>query len=109
HQGMTYYEILGVHRKSTLEELKEARRQAALAAHPDRGGSEERMALVNEAFEVLSDRKRRKRYEIELAARGYTCPTCEGEGVVYRRKGWTARELFRCAECSGAGVLIRSV
>lgn len=106
---MTYYEILGVHRKSTLEEIREGRRRAALEAHPDKGGSEERMALVNEAYRVLTDKKLRRKYDIEIGARGHTCPACEGEGVTSKRRGWTARELRRCVECHGAGVLIRSV
>lgn len=106
---MTYYEILGVHRKSTPEEIKEAWRRAAFDAHPDRGGSEEQMALVNEAYRVLSDKKLRRKYDIEISARGHTCPTCGGEGVTAKRRGWTARELRRCTECNGAGVLVRSV
>lgn len=104
---MTHYERLGVHRKFTPEELKEGRRKAAFFAHPDKGGSEEAMALVNEAYRVLADKKLRRKYDIEIGAKGHTCPTCEGEGVSYRRKGWTKRELRRCAECHGAGVLVR--
>jgi len=106
---VTYYEILGVHRKSTPEEIKEGRRKAAFAAHPDKGGSEEAMALVNEAYRVLTDKKLRRKYDIEIGSKGHTCPSCEGEGVVYRRRGWTARESRRCAECAGAGVLVRAV
>jgi DnaJ homolog subfamily C member 3 len=38
-------------------------RKAALAAHPDKGGSEAKMAVVNEAYEVLSDPELRQRYD----------------------------------------------
>ncbi len=38
-------------------------RRAALAAHPDKGGSEAKMAVVNEAYEVLSDPELRQRFD----------------------------------------------
>ncbi len=38
-------------------------RKAALAAHPDKGGSEAKMAVVNEAYEVLSNPELRQRFD----------------------------------------------
>jgi DnaJ family protein C protein 3 len=38
-------------------------RKAALAAHPDKGGSEAKMAIVNEAYEVLSNPELRQRFD----------------------------------------------
>ena len=38
-------------------------RKAALTAHPDKGGSEAKMAVVNEAYEVLSDPELRQRFD----------------------------------------------
>lgn len=77
---MTHYEALGIERTASPEEVKAAYRRSASAAHPDRdGGSVERMAAVNRAYEVLGDAERRQRYDetgadhaptsIEVAAR----------------------------------------
>jgi curved DNA-binding protein len=61
------YEILGVPRKSTAEELKRAYRKLAKKYHPDvnpgNKASEEKFKEVTAAFEVLSDEKRRKLYD----------------------------------------------
>jgi len=50
-----YYKVLGVSRDADLKTIKKAYRKVAIAAHPDKGGSEQKMASVNEAYEVLSN------------------------------------------------------
>ena len=50
-----YYKVLGVSRDADERTIKKAFRKAAKLAHPDKGGSEAKMAAVNEAYEVLSD------------------------------------------------------
>lgn len=47
------YAFLGVHPAADDGEIMAARRRAALTVHPDRGGSNEAMALVNEAFSTV--------------------------------------------------------
>ncbi|WRT65155.1 uncharacterized protein IL334_002098 [Kwoniella shivajii] len=58
-----YYKVLGVPRDADERDIKKAFRKAAKIAHPDVGGSEEKMATLNEAYEVLSNLELRQRYD----------------------------------------------
>jgi len=61
---MNYYEVLGVSRNSTPEEIKKAYRRLASAVHPDReGGDPEQMSRINKAYECLMDEHRREEYD----------------------------------------------
>ncbi|KAE9396733.1 hypothetical protein BT96DRAFT_1021239 [Gymnopus androsaceus JB14] len=58
-----YYKVLGVDRDADEKTIKKAFRRAAKTAHPDKGGSEAKMAAVNEAYEVLLDPELRARFD----------------------------------------------
>jgi len=62
-----YYEILGVRREASEDEVKKAYRKLAMQYHPDRNAgdhsAEERFKEVAEAYEVLRDRDKRDRYD----------------------------------------------
>jgi molecular chaperone DnaJ len=62
-----YYEVLGVQRNASSDELRKAYRQLALKFHPDRNqndpNAEARFKEVNEAYSVLSDDQKRARYD----------------------------------------------
>ena len=62
-----YYEVLGVSKTATLEEIKKAYRKLAIANHPDRNqgdsAAEERFKEATEAYDILSDEKKRGMYD----------------------------------------------
>ena len=67
YAASTYYEILGVPKNATLDDIKKARKELLLQYHPDRNPSEEALEmskLINQAYEVLSDSERRQRYDL---------------------------------------------
>ena len=62
-----YYKVLGVDRKASEDEIKHSYRKLALDHHPDRNlgdkAAEEKFKEINEAYQVLSDVEKRKRYD----------------------------------------------
>ena len=80
-----YYDILGVARNATPDEIKKAYRKLALKYHPDRNKgkkeAEERFKEINEAYAVLSDKEKRQQYD-----------TFGAEGF---RQRFTQEDIFR--------------
>lgn len=66
-----YYDVLGVSSEATPEEIKKKFRELAKKTHPDKTkvNSEEKMAGLNKAYEVLSDEERRDKYDKYLKVR----------------------------------------
>src|SRR3990170_3552230 len=61
-----YYQVLGISKSATLDEIKRAYRKQALAHHPDRNKSKdaaEKFKEVNRAYEMLSDPQKRQAYD----------------------------------------------
>ena len=58
-----YYDILGIGKTASADDIKRAYRKLAAEHHPDRGGDGERFKEINEAYQVLSDSTKRGQYD----------------------------------------------
>ena len=60
-----YYEIIGVSKDATPDEIKKKFRELAMKTHPDKTkhDSENEMAELNKAYEILSDEEQREKYD----------------------------------------------
>ena len=58
-----YYQILGVSRSASPEDIKKAFYKLAHKHHPDKGGDEKKFKEINEAYQILSDKEKRAQYD----------------------------------------------
>lgn len=58
-----YYEVLGASESASPREIERLYKRLAHQHHPDRGGTEEKMKTLNEAYQVLHDESKRKQYD----------------------------------------------
>ncbi|MFH1820506.1 MAG: molecular chaperone DnaJ [Candidatus Nealsonbacteria bacterium] len=58
-----YYQILGVDKAASDEDIKKAYRRLAHKHHPDKGGDEKKFKEINEAYQTLSDKAKRTQYD----------------------------------------------
>jgi molecular chaperone DnaJ len=82
-----YYEILGVQKGASKDEIKDAYRKLAMQFHPDRNkdaGAEERFKEISEAYAVLSDDQKRQTYD-NLGHQGFD-------------QRYTSEDIFRGAD-----------
>lgn len=104
---VTHYEVLGVTRAVSEQDLKAKWRELSWKMHPDRLGNtpdaEKAFANISVAYTVLADQKRRKAYNTELSILTDPCPNCRGDGVVWKSIGFTARQVLPCGVCKGVG------
>lgn len=97
-----YYELLGVERTATEDELKKAYRRKALELHPDRNygneeGATKLFAEIQAAYEILSDPQERAWYDShrDVLLRGDTAGAGNGEEYSYNMKLTTADEVLK--------------
>jgi len=86
-----YYKILGVDKKATQDDVKKAFRKLAHKYHPDKkGGDEQKFKEVNEAYQILSNNKKRAEYDTygqafsggQAGAQGFSGFNAQGFGDV---------------------------
>ena len=107
-----YYEILGVEKTASFEDIKKAFRKLALEHHPDKGGDEERFKEINEAYEILSDPEKRRAYDNPhiFGANGFPFPNMHGVSDLFNsffNSSFTAHTTARSANMPRQGQHIR--
>ena len=75
-----YYDVLGVKRNASEDEIRAAFRKLAAKYHPDAGGDEEKFKEISEAYTTLSDPKKRREYDQLLLFGGIPGSDAGGSG-----------------------------
>ncbi|MCL2807359.1 MAG: DnaJ domain-containing protein [Coriobacteriia bacterium] len=83
----SYYEVLGVDKNATTEEIKKVFKKLARKHHPDAGGDEAIFKEISEAYEVLSDADKRKEYDTLLRYGAFTAAGARGAGMPHNWGG----------------------
>lgn len=100
------YRVLRVGYRAPAESIRRAYLTRAMECHPDKGGTQETMGRVTEAWAALSTPAARAKTEKTLQLVGAwpaaLCPRCDGRGEVYKGLG-VRRETLRCPVCEGLG------
>jgi hypothetical protein len=94
-----YYSVLGADKSASRKEIERQYKRLAARHHPDRGGDEEEMKAVNEAYRVLKDDATRRAYDTERnptaedVAPPYSSPAAQADAFGGRVAG-AALSLF---------------
>jgi len=119
--GKDYYNVLGVNRKASDDDIKKAYKKLAFKYHPDKNAgdkqAEDRFKDISEAYAVLSDKKKRQQYD-QFGSTGFHQRYSQEDifrgsnlGDIFGEMGFSADDLFghifgggrRSSSFSGAG------
>lgn len=95
-----YYGVLGVDKHASRREIEREYKRQAAKHHPDRGGSEERMKSLNEAYSVLKDVALRRAYDDTRPAAGVYTSNFVPVSTP------TARDVGALGQCLSAGLCL---
>lgn len=87
---MNYYDVLGVDHNASQKEIRYAYRNLVLTHHPDANGDHTQFIEINQAYEILKDISKRRKYDQEMS---FNCPPLEAEDVYVKVK-LTVADLY---------------
>ena len=114
-----YYDILGVNKNASDEEIKKSYRKLAMKYHPDHTkgdkGAEERFKKISEAYAVLSDKEKRQEYDT-FGAEGFGQRFSQEDifrgfdfGDIFREFGFGGSNFFGNLIAQGKFVIIQQI
>jgi len=62
-ENSKYYEILGLEKTATMDEIRKSYRKKAIRMHPDKGGDPEEFQKLQQAYDTLFDKDKREVYD----------------------------------------------
>lgn len=99
-----YYAILGASENASRREIDRLYRRAAHKRHPDRGGVEEDMKVLNEAYRVLRDERSRQQYDSQRRRPAKVTSTVQAAPAA-REVGWYGQVLSSML-CLSLGLML---
>ncbi len=93
-----YYEILGVPKNATADEIKKAYRTLAFKYHPDRNqgnaAAEEKFKQISAAYDVLGDEAKRRQYDMGYSTDSYSTAGSQSQQQYQRQYQYTYQNPF---------------
>jgi len=104
---MNPWKILGVHRKSSDEDIKDAYYKIAKRYHPDMiRGNMNVFQTANLAYLLIKSKHARSAFLFKIGG-SKQCAKCRGTGVSSKSKSLTSKEYTACNGCGGSGFVIK--
>ncbi len=104
NRGSNYYEVLGASEDASARDIERLYKRAAHKLHPDRGGAEEDMKALNEAYSILHNEKKRQEYD--ATRRAPRSPVAPVHSTPAARDAGLYGQLLSALMCLALGLLL---
>jgi len=101
------WKILGVHRKSSDAEIRDAYYALAKKHHPDTGSDGMAFSDISKAYHLIGNAVVRLALLNKKLYHAKPCSACKGAGATSKTKSLTGKSYTACNGCGGAGLIIK--